>query len=268
MLLSVQLLVDVADVNRFRTVSQLESRAGSTIDVYMRLVDREADKDYNPPGRRFVPAPYSTLVASLKSAYPRKQLAFPCSTPFPDDRSIWHFQIQPNDGKLAPAPGGGPIIDYSNLIPLGEPFDFNVSVTDFGMVGTFGITLTLTENPGWHASGTLAGVVAGDEVVINGVLFVAVAAGATGTQFDVGVTDGITASNLASVINTNSAIAQVTAIASGTTLSIVAIRVASIVWSSASGHFTLGTPSMSGNARITTGWAPAAISIAPSFPGI
>lgn len=267
MLLSAQLLADVADVNRYRTVNQVEARAGSTIDVYFRLVDREADKDASPPGRRFIPAANSTLVVSLKSVYPRKQLAFPATNPFPDDRSIWKFTISPNDGKLAPAPGGGPIIDYSNLVPIGEPFDFNVAITDYGMVGTLGLILTLTENPSIQAVATLLNVQPGNDITINGVVFTAVASGATGTQFDVGLSDTETATNLAAVIDANSSVAQVTAVASDNHVAVFAVRAASIVWTG-SPSFTLSTPALGPNARVTTGWAPQAINIAPSFPGV
>ncbi len=267
MLLSAQLLADVADVNRYRTVNQVESRAGSNIEVFFRLVDREADKDASPPGRRYVPATNSTLVVSLKSVYPRKQLAFPATTPFPEDRSIWKFVIQPNDGKVAPAPGNGPIIDYSNLVPLGEPFDFNVAITDFGMVGSFGMVLTLTENPTYQALATLVGVVAGDFVTVNGVTFTAVAASATGAQFDVGMDDAATAANLRDAINANSQAAQVTALASSNQVVVYAVRAASIVWT-ASASITLSTPALGPSARVTTGWASQAISISPSFPAI
>lgn len=268
MLLSAQILTDVSNVNRYRTVPQIESRAGSSIDVYFRLIDASVDRDLNPPGRRFIPAANSTLVVSLKSVYPRKQLAFPATTPFPEDRSIWYFQISPNDGKLAPAPGGGPIIDWSNLVPIGEPFDFNVTITDFGMVGTFGLIFTLTENPGYQASATLLGVTVGDQLIINGVEFTAVAAGATGSQFNVGLTDTITATNLAAVIDTNSGVAQVTADSDANIVDITAVRAASITWSSISGHFVLGTPALSASSVITTGWVGSAVSISPSMPAI
>lgn len=47
---------------------------------------------------------------------------------------------------------------------------------------------------------TLSGVVAGDALTVNGTTFTAVASGATGTQFNVGATDGATATNLAAAI--------------------------------------------------------------------
>lgn len=265
MLLSARLLADVANVNNFRTVNQIEARAGSTIPVYFQLIDASADRGNTPSGRRFVPASNSTLSVAIKSVYPHKQLVFPATNPFPEDRSIWKFTIQPSDGKVAPVSAGGPIIDWSNLVPIGEPFDFNVAITDFGMVGTFGLIFTLTENPGYSAAAALSAVVAGDQVVINGVAFTAVVSGATGTQFDVGGTDAITATNLAAVINTNSSVAQVTATATGATVTIVAVRAASITWT-ATPAFTLSTPSLSPNAVVTTGWVGQAVSIAPSMP--
>ncbi len=266
MLLSAQLLADVADVNHWRVVNQVEARAGSTIDVWLRLVDREADKQNSPPGRRYMPGPRSVLTCSLKSASPRKQLAFQATQPFPNDPGVWHFQIQPNDGKVAPAPGGGPIIDYSNLVPLGQPFDFNAAITDYGMVGTFGIILTLTERLTYTATLTLNGVQAGDQVDINGVTFLAVAAGATGTQFDVGGSDSITATNLAAAIAAN-AQAQVGAVANGTSIALTSLGTATISLALPA-SVTSTTPALSPDARVTTGWVESAINIAPSFPAV
>ncbi len=53
------------------------------------------------------------------------------------------------------------------------------------------------------ATGTLTGttVVAGNTCTVNGVVFTAVASGATGNQFNVGGTDTITMANLAAAIN-------------------------------------------------------------------
>ena len=63
-----------------------------------------------------------------------------------------------------------------------------------------------------QATGTfvLTSVVATDAISINGVTFTAVASGATGNQFNVGVDDAATATNLANAIN-----ASVTALVTG-----------------------------------------------------
>ena len=265
MLLSAQMLQDVTDVNHFRAVNQVAATAGSTIDVYFRLVDRDADTNLNPPGRRYIPAVNCTLAVGIRSVYPNKQLLFPATNPFPQDTSIWYFRITPNDGKFAPAPGGGPIIDYSNLIPIGAPFNFNVSLSDFGMVGTFGLNMILTENPGWYGHATLLGVSPGGEITINGVVFTCVASGATGTQFDAGLTDALTAMNLSASINANSITAQVSALAADAMVQVTAVRASSLTWSG-SASFTLTTPALSPDARVTNGWVPQALSIAPSNP--
>jgi len=268
MLLSAKMLQDVTSVNNYRAVNQIDARAGSTIDVYFQLTDRSQDRDQNPPGRRYMPKSNSTLMASLRSVYGTKQLAFPCTQPFASqDPSIWYFFISPNDGKLAPAPGGGAIIDYSNLIPLGEPFNFNQSIQDFGMVGTLALYLSLTENQGYTATATLNNVQATDMLTINSIPFVCVPSGATGTQFDQGASDAITATNLAAVINSFSALAQVTAVANSNVVTLTAIRTATITMTSTPA-FVLTTPTLTPNSRITTGWVESAISIAPSNPGI
>lgn len=266
MLLSAQLLADVADVNRYRTVNQVSARAGSTIDVYFRLVDRDQDREFNPPGRRYMPATRSTLLVVLKSATPRKQLAFPARQPFPQDPSIWCFTISPNDGKVAPAPGGGPIVDWSNLVPIGEPFDFNAAITDYGMVGNFGLILTLTENVSWSSTLTLTGVAVGDQVTINGQTFSAVASGATGRQFDVGGTDALTATNLAAAITASTA--NVTASANAGVVHLTGIGTATITVTAASPSIVATAPVLTPDARLTTGWAENALSIQPSFPAV
>lgn len=50
---------------------------------------------------------------------------------------------------------------------------------------------------------TLAGVVATDTCVVNGVTYTCVASGATGNQFNIGASDTLTAANLAALIATN-----------------------------------------------------------------
>nr|MBA3777403.1 hypothetical protein [Betaproteobacteria bacterium] len=86
-----------------------------------------------------------------------------------------------------------------------------------------------------YASGTLTltSVVATNTVTINGVTFTAVAAGATGNQFNVGGTDTITAANLAAAIN-----ASVTALIPGY---VVATSLATVV------TVTSAFPSIGGN---------------------
>lgn len=80
-----------------------------------------------------------------------------------------------------------------------------------------------------QASGTitLSSLVATDTVTVNGVVFTAVASGATGNQFNVGGTDTITATNLAAAINASSTakvINVVTAAAVAAVVTVTAVQ--------------------------------------------
>lgn len=80
-----------------------------------------------------------------------------------------------------------------------------------------------------QASGTitLSSLVATDTVTVNGVVFTAVASGATGNQFNVGGTDTITAANLAAAINASSTakvINVVTAAAVAAVVTVTAVQ--------------------------------------------
>ncbi len=85
--------------------------------------------------------------------------------------------------------------------------------TELAMSSTYppSINISIQENE-VQASGSfiLDTVIATDAVKVNGVTFTAVASGATGNQFNVGLSDVLTAANLAGAIN-----ASVTALVSG-----------------------------------------------------
>lgn len=65
------------------------------------------------------------------------------------------------------------------------------------------ITTVIDDGNAVSAAGTatLTGVVAGDQLLLNGYVFQAVASGATGNQFNIGGTDALTATALATAIN-------------------------------------------------------------------
>lgn len=101
-----------------------------------------------------------------------------------------------------------------------------------------------------QASGTdtLSGVVATDTVTVNGVVFTAVASGATGNQFNVGGSDSITATNLASAVNasvTANVIGVVTAAAVGPVVTFTAVQPGlsgNLMTLAASAHGTIVAP--------------------------
>jgi phage tail sheath gpL-like len=87
-----------------------------------------------------------------------------------------------------------------------------ISGSELGPSGEAPSVAISVEGQAVAASGTftLASVIATDAISINGVTFTCVASGATGNQFNVGVSDTATAANLAAAIN-----ASVTALVSG-----------------------------------------------------
>lgn len=76
-------------------------------------------------------------------------------------------------------------------------------------------------------TGTLSSTIATDTFVINGVTFTCVAAGATGDQFNVGLSDTETATNLAAAINASTTAkvsGYVRATSSGAVVTVTAIQ--------------------------------------------
>jgi phage tail sheath gpL-like len=123
-----------------------------------------------------------------------------------------------------------------------------------GSESTPSIIIRVQENEG-RASGTLtlASVVATNSCVINGVTFTAVASGATGNQFNVGVDDPTTAANLAAAIN-----ASITAFVSGyvvATSSGAVVTVLSVFYALAGNMITLagGTNITASGSKLTGG---------------
>lgn len=96
------------------------------------------------------------------------------------------------------------------------------------VTGIYQATSMLRAQNAVQASGTavFSGVVATDTLSINGVVFTAVAAGATGNQFNVGGSDAETAANAAAAINASGTALvseHVTAAAPTATLTVTAI---------------------------------------------
>lgn len=92
---------------------------------------------------------------------------------------------------------------------------------------------------GTQASGTitLSSMVATDTVTINGVVFTAIASGATGNQFNVGGTDTITATNLAATINASTSAKIVNQVLASSATNVVTVT--ALVSSSIGNLYTL-----------------------------
>lgn len=98
MLLGARFLANVNSVNSYDVIQQVEMAAGDQVDVYLQLVDASLDRSAMPPGRRYVPAPVSTLQVVLLNINSTKTYAKTASQPFPTtDPSIWIFSIAATD---------------------------------------------------------------------------------------------------------------------------------------------------------------------------
>ena len=139
------------------------------------------------------------------------------------------------------------------------------SGTEIGPSGSAPSVAISIEGQATAASGTytLTSVVATDAVAVNGVTFTAVASGATGNQFNVGVSDTATATNLAAAINASATAlvsGYVTASSAATVVTVTAVQkgLAGNVYTITSADGTI----VASGARLTGGAAdPTAITL-------
>jgi hypothetical protein len=100
MLLSCAFLTQVADVNNFVESPKVFMTEGDTIDIYLQLRDmavNSAGANFNPPGRRFVPAAGATLQVTIDHIDNARKIVKFASQPFPGDLSIWKISIAATD---------------------------------------------------------------------------------------------------------------------------------------------------------------------------
>jgi hypothetical protein len=109
--------------------------------------------------------------------------------------------------------------------PINQVDDMNLDKLIGDMIDGSQRSFTKISTNSTQASGTitLASMVATDTVTINGVVFTAVASGATGNQFNVGVSDTATAANLAAAINASVTANVVHVVFAASTLNVVTV---------------------------------------------
>lgn len=113
--------------------------------------------------------------------------------------------------------------------PINQVDDENMDKMIGDMIDGSQLSFTKISTGSVQASGTItfAGLVATDTITVNGVVFTAVASGATGNQFNVGASDTITATNAAKAINasvTANVIHVVFASAVGPVITVTAVQ--------------------------------------------
>lgn len=102
MVLSALFLTDVANVNTFQESSQLVMSEGDSVTVYLQLRDISVNtylQGFKPAGRRYTPTSGASLKVYIDCSMTdaSKLLVKSCSQPFPNDPSIWSFNIQSTD---------------------------------------------------------------------------------------------------------------------------------------------------------------------------
>lgn len=118
MRLSARFLNDVASVNSYEAVANIEINQGDAQNLYIQLVDLSVDRveqGFNPSGRRYMPAVGATMTCTLtntdtgpstditETMAPRLNPSAPSQVvragaqPFPQDASIWAIPLLNTD---------------------------------------------------------------------------------------------------------------------------------------------------------------------------
>lgn len=96
MRLGARWLTDVQNVNSWEVTTRPEMAEGDTARFYLQLIDLSVDlpsQGYNPGGRRYVPDEGATLQVTILNVDDAKKLVKTGSQPFPNDPSIWQFDV-------------------------------------------------------------------------------------------------------------------------------------------------------------------------------
>lgn len=97
MKLSVKALINVDNLNAYKTVAQTEANEGQPNYLHFKLIDMNRD------GIRYIPTSGSSLKVIFDSIDDSKVIEVIASNPFPDDRSI--FKVALTSSQI-PASGG------------------------------------------------------------------------------------------------------------------------------------------------------------------
>lgn len=79
-------LIDVGDVNNWKTCQVFELNEADTVDLYFQLTDLNTD-------RRFMPAAGALLSATVDHIDDARKITRSCTQPFALDASIWKLSV-------------------------------------------------------------------------------------------------------------------------------------------------------------------------------
>lgn len=99
MRLGIQMLNSSSTVNSVLPVNQVQINPGETGSVYFQLVDLD-QKSGNCPALRYLPMTGATLSVALTSLNAANNLTKMPTNPFPQDISIWSFNLSAGDTAI------------------------------------------------------------------------------------------------------------------------------------------------------------------------
>lgn len=98
MFLGGRMLKNVQNVNSWEVANEVKLREGNAATVYFQITDEEQASDLmNGFGLRYMPASGSTMNVTISSINSANVLNKIATQPFPQDSSIWQFNILSTD---------------------------------------------------------------------------------------------------------------------------------------------------------------------------
>lgn len=101
MRLGIQMLNNSSLVNSLLYLNQVIINPGETSTVYFQLVDLDSQHGANCPALRYISASGATMSIKLTSINVANNISKIPFNPFPDDRSIWAFNLSAVETQYA-----------------------------------------------------------------------------------------------------------------------------------------------------------------------
>ena len=99
MKLGIRMLDSSSSLNNLMYMNQVVIDPGETVTIYFQLVD--LDKSQGQCPQRYMPASGATMSVKLTSLDSSKNITKVPTNPFPDDRSIWSFNLSAAETQYA-----------------------------------------------------------------------------------------------------------------------------------------------------------------------
>lgn len=101
MRLGIRILNNTSTLNGLFYANQAIINPGETFPVFFQLVDLDLMGGANCPPQRYIPITGATMSIQLVSIDNSKTITKIPFNPFPEDRSIWAFNLSSSDTQMA-----------------------------------------------------------------------------------------------------------------------------------------------------------------------